>query len=226
MTRTLAATAAIVALAGAASAQVTITEVFVGLSGEDGTNDWFEITNVSGADIDTGTLFYDDSGPNAGDGGALDSFILKPGKSAIFLIADSLSDFSDDGPENAAANVIQQFYNVWGLVPRVGITNGGGGLSQGGDSVNISFDSGTTFPVDLTYTGTDVADTATTDNVSGLALSQVGVNGAYVSNGFFNDNVGTGAGYTLIGSPGLIPAPGAFALAGIAGLAANRRRRA
>ncbi|MEO0629904.1 MAG: PEP-CTERM sorting domain-containing protein [Planctomycetota bacterium] len=217
--------ASFVAAAGTTAAQVSVTEIYPGISGEDGTNDWFEVTNTSGANFDTGNLFWDDDGPNALDGAALESFLLAPGESAIFIIADSLTDIGDDSPQNNAADVVTQFTNVWGNVANVGITNGGGNLSQDGDSVNLSFDGGLTFPINVEFP-TGFANTgATIDTTSGFADSVVGVNGAYVSNPFFNDNIFTGDGFTLIGSPGIVPAPASAALLGLGGLAAARRRR-
>lgn len=222
---------ALIAVAGLAQAQsFEVTEVYPGISGEDGTNDWFELVNTGAGVLDTGTLFWDDEGPSAASGGQLDSFLLQPGEIAIFVIAPNLTAFEDDSPENAAADVIEQFRNVWGNVANVGITNGGGNLSQNGDTINLSIDGGLTFPFSLTF-GNAFANTgATIDNVAGLTDSVVGVNGAYVSNSFYNNNDPFGTGNlseqeTLIGSPGVIPTPGAAGLLGLAGLAAVRRRR-
>ncbi|MEO1535989.1 MAG: hypothetical protein AAFS11_10605 [Planctomycetota bacterium] len=219
--------ASFVALAGTTAAQgFAVTEIFPGITGEDGTNDWFEITNTGAVALDTGTLFWDDDGPNQADGAFLDSFVLAPGESAVFLVADSLTSIEDDSPQNNAADVITQFTNVWGNVANVGITNGGGNLSQNGDSVNISADGGLTFPVSAVFPSGFANSGATVDFVSGSPVDSVlGVNGAFVSNGFFNDNIGPGDGYTLIGSPGVIPAPASAALLGLGGLAAARRRR-
>jgi len=103
---------------------------------------------------------------------------------------------------------------------------GPGNLSQNGDSVNFIDPNNGTVLVSLPFEGSDTANTATTDAVNGLALSQIGVNGAYESNPFFNDNVGDSHNQlTLIGSPGVVPTPGTLALLGFAGLAAARRRR-
>jgi large repetitive protein len=225
------AIAGIIALAGTAAAQdFDVTEIYPGISGEDGTNDWFEITNTGAGNLDTGSLFWDDDGPNQADGGALDSFILAPGESAVFLIADNLGDVTDD---DNFFNVITEFESVWGSVANVGITNGGGNLSQNGDTVNISLDGGLTFPVTVGFDDSFANSGATIDSVSSLTDSVLGVNGAYQSNAFFNDNnpFGDDDGnldnlVSLVGSPGLIPTPGAFAMLGVAGLAGLRRRRA
>jgi MYXO-CTERM domain-containing protein len=218
--------AALLAVASVAQAQsFEVTEIYPGISGEDGTVDWFEITNTGGGVLDTGSLFWDDDGPNSADGATLDSIQLDSGESAVFLIADNLADVVDD---DNFSDVIVEFEAVWGSIDNIGITNGGGNLSQNGDSVNISTDGGLTFPFTVAF-GSSFANTgATIDNVSGLTDSLIGVNGAYESNPFFNDNdpfdIG-GDQVTLVGSPGVIPTPGAAGLLGIASLAAVRRRR-
>ncbi|MEM8757477.1 MAG: hypothetical protein AAGF47_06825 [Planctomycetota bacterium] len=210
--------AAMIAAAGTAAAQdFSVTEIYVGISGPDGTEDWFEITNTGAGILDTGSLFYDDEdpfGPDA-DGGTLDSFLLQPGESAVFLIADAGDGFV----------VIPEFTDIWGSVANVGITNGGGGLSQNGDEINISTDDGVTFGLTVAFDDSFANTGATIDNVSGLTDSVLGVNGAFESNPFFNDSIGPGDGFTLIGSPGVIPAPASAALLGLGGLAAARRRR-
>jgi MYXO-CTERM domain-containing protein len=215
MKTSLITVAAVAALAGAAQAQFAVTEIYPGISGPDGTLDWFEITNTGAGVLDTGGLFFDDDGPNQADGGALDSFLLAPGQSAVFLIGGGAGDIAD-------------FVAVWGSIANVGTTAGGGNLSQNGDSVNISTDGGLTFPVSAVFGGSFDNTGATIDFVGGSPVdSVVGINGAFVSSPFFNDNVLGGASQqaTLIGSPGVIPAPGAAGLLGLAGLAAARRRR-
>jgi len=209
--------------AGSASAQVQITEIYPGITGEDGTNFWFEVTNTSGANFDTGNLFWDDDSPNQLDGSALDSFVLAPGESAVFLIADDLTDVTDTVN---FSNTITEFESVWGSVVNVGITNGGGGLSQNGDSVNLSFDGGLSFPISLVFGSGFANSGATIDSTGAPTDSVLGVNGAYQSNSFFNDNIGdVNNQYSLIGSPGTVPAPASVALLGLGGLAAARRRR-
>lgn len=219
--------ASCVAVAGTTFAQsFAVTEIYPGVTGEDGTNDWFELTNTGASPLDTGSLFWDDDSPAQASGGALDSFVLAPGESAIFLVAATLTSFEDDSLENSAANVIEQFTNVWGAVANVGITNGGGNLSQNGDQVNISTDGGLTFPFNYSF-GSGFANTGATIEFFGSPTDSVlGVNGAYQSNLFFNNNIGdANEQYSVIGSPGVIPAPASAALLGLGGLAALRRRR-
>lgn len=211
----------IAGLAGIASADLMVTEAFVGLSGEDGTVDWIELTNMGMAPLNTGDFKYDDDSADPLDAGTLDSFVLAPGESAVFLISD------DDGPSNDDdfTSALGEFAAIWGDVDNVGLTNGGGNLGQGGDEVVI-FDAMDMIVASAVTPGDLSGELATIDFVSGAALSQVGVNGAYESNPFFNDNLGLPNDQaTLIGSPGAIPAPGAFAAMGVAGVAASRRRR-
>ncbi|MEO0512938.1 MAG: hypothetical protein AAF108_08590 [Planctomycetota bacterium] len=210
--------------AGSANADFLVTEIYIGLTGENGTQDWFEITNVGGdGELDTGILSYDDgSNPSIVNAGQLDSFILADGESAVFLIADTINDVDDNQNFNDA---VLEFEAVWGRTGKVGITNGGGTLNPSNDAINLSDDDGAIFFYSLSYTSGFFNSGATIDNVNGLTPSVLGVNGAFESAPFFNDNIGdANNSFTLIGSPGQIPAPASAALFGLAGLAAGRRR--
>jgi len=210
---------AVAGIASTASANLAITELFTGLSGEDGTSDWIEITNTGTTTIDTGNFFYDDSGPNLGDAGQLDSIILAAGHSAIFL------EDADAADDTTYANSIVEFQSIWDYTGPIGLTNGGGGLSNdSADSANL-LDAGGAVISTAAYAAGQAGGLATIDFTSGSAvLSSLGVNGAYESNSFFNDNLGLpGDTASIIGSP--VPAPGALALVAIGGLAGARRRR-
>jgi hypothetical protein len=210
--------------AGSAHAAFEITEAFTGLSGEDGTTDWFEVTNTGPGVLDTGSLFYDDDGPSAASGGTLDSILLNAGQSAIFLISDD-NAASDDITYTSA---ILEFQDIWNYAGPIGLTNGGGGLGQGGDSVNLSSDGGTTFTETvLTPSGLSGAlETIEFDAAGNASASALGVNGAYASDAFFNDNLGLpNDSATLVGSPGVVPEPSSLALLSLGGLAMLRRRR-
>ena len=202
-----------------ASANLQITEVWTGLSGEDGTADWFELTNFGASPIDTGDFYYVDDEALFAEASQLDSFVLAPGESAIFLTDDGAAD------DVTYANAIEEFLALWGAVANVGYSNGGGNLGQGGDEVNI-FDASETIIETVSYASS--GDLATFDDSDGdgtTALSVVGVNGAYESNVFFNDNLGLpNDEATMIGSPGVVPEPASLALVGIGGLALLRRR--
>ncbi|MEZ6234344.1 MAG: lamin tail domain-containing protein [Phycisphaerales bacterium] len=214
--KTVVCLAALAAVAGVASAQLSITETYIGIDGEDGTEDWFEVTNVGAAAIDTGNFFYDDVNPTLANAGQLDSFVLNPGESAVFLIASN-------------PTTLAQFASVWGAVGNVGLTNGGGGLGQGGDEVNL-LDAGGVVVDALIYGAPLSSGTFTIERLGGGSptLSALGVNGAYESNVFTNTTLGTAPNFewTLVGSPGVVPAPASAALLALGGLVGVRRRRA
>src|SRR5262245_36792513 len=94
-------TAALTVQSASATAGLQITEVYFGLSGDDGTPDWFEITNYGDATGDTGTLYYDDESADPTVNGQLDSILLAPGASAVFLIEAGTGD-------------IDTFASIWG----------------------------------------------------------------------------------------------------------------
>lgn len=212
---TFVAFAGALAAASAASAQLTFTETYIGISGPDGTEDWFELTNIGIDPIDTGDFFFDDVSADILDAGRLDSFILNPGESAVFLVTSDAADLTP-------------FLDIWGPVARVGRSNGGGGLGQGGDALNLMLSDGTIVDT-LAYDTSLVSDSATIERLPGQVsrISVLGENGAYESNPFFNDTIGQPPEFliTLVGSPGVIPAPGSLALLSLAGLCAARRRR-
>ncbi len=214
----LPAVATVGLLATTASANPQITEVWTGLSGEDGTADWFEITNFGPGSIDTGDYVWDDSSPTFAGASAIDSFILAPGESAVFLADTGAAD------DVTYANALDEFLAIWGAVANVGYADGPG-LGQGGDEVNL-FDAGGTIVDTVAYTSS--GDLATFDDSDGdgvAPLSVLGVNGAYESAAFFNDNLGLpNDSATLIGSPGIVPEPASLALAALGGLALLSRR--
>ncbi|MFG0246387.1 MAG: hypothetical protein ACF8MF_10120 [Phycisphaerales bacterium JB052] len=219
---TIAAIAGFGAIATAGPAALQITEAFVGLSGEDGTQDWFEVTNISNSTIDTGNYWYDDDSATVADGGQLDSIMLGAGESMIFLVSDDNSASDDDTYSSA----IEEFQSIWNYSGLIGLTNGGGGLGQSGDSIFLLLGDDTVL-TSQEVPGALSGALSSIDFVNGPALSTLGVNGAYESNAFFNDNLGLpNDSATLIGSPGSVPTPGSVALLAIAGLTGARRRRA
>lgn len=224
--KTTATAFGVLAIAGIAaaglSADLRITETYVGVTGEDGTPDWIEITNFGAAQTISG-LYFDDTGPNLGQAGLIPDFTIGAGESIIVLTETADADLAAE-----AAN----FEAIWNSGAQIVNAAGGGGLSQDGDEAYIGLDVGGSFQIidGLVFGSVATANTSTWEDIDGLGgaiqLSNLGVNGAYESNPFFNDNIGgLDEQITLIGSPGVIPTPGAAALLGVAGLAAIRRRR-
>jgi hypothetical protein len=220
-----------VSLAGSLPPLFKITEAYVGVDGTDGTQDWIEVTNFGAGSGDTGTLLYDDVNPVFANAGFMDSFILDPNESAIFLL--------DLAPTTGGSftTAIDQFVAIWGPVANIGYTNGGGNLGQGGDTANIGLNNGGVFQlVDaLEYTAAVSGQFATIEDPAGMGpvrVSVLGENGAYTSNPY--DNVVTSppstTSRTFVGSPGAVanpaipePATVALAVLGLAAIALKRR---
>lgn len=203
--------------ASLASADLYISEIYCGLDGADGTADWFEVTWTGAGTFDTGALFFEDDSLNPLNAVQLSSIVLSTGQSAVFLISGNAGD-------------ITVFQSIWGNGAAVGLTNGPG-LGQGGDTVALydGNSAGANTITSAAYPGNDGGqlETYAYDSLGNVSLSQAGVNGAYVSNPFFNDDLGVGPDFmiSLIGSPGVVPAPAAGVLLGLGGFVATRRRR-
>lgn len=218
-----------VSLAGAVAAPLfKITETYVGVDGTDGTQDWIEVTNFGAGPGDTGTLLYDDVNPVFANAGFMDSFILDPNESAIFLL--------DPAPTTGGSftTSIEQFLAIWGPVANVGYTNGGGNLGQTGDTANIGVNVASTFVlVDaLEYTTALAGQFATIEDPTGMGpirVSVLGENGAYTSNPYDNVLNTVTTARTFVGSPGAvanaIPEPATIALAVLGIAAAVWKRR-
>ena len=209
------ALAAAAGLASASIADLRITEAYIGISGEDGTNDWIELTNTGGTDVDLAGLFYDDgSSPSSANGGTLKGRLLGAGDSIIVIV---------DADPVDQAQAVADFAAVWGSNIRA-IATDGGGFSQNGDFAAI-VDASDNIITQVTTPGLpgDTFSTIDYDFAGNPSLSALGVNGAFESNAFFDDDA-PGVAITLIGSP--VPAPAAAGLLGLAGRTAARRRRA
>ncbi|MAY75312.1 MAG: hypothetical protein CMJ31_11445 [Phycisphaerae bacterium] len=188
-----------------------ITEAYIGLSGQDGTADWIEVTNFGPAPANLMGLFYDDSSADPTEGGDLPNIDLGAGESIVILIEAGASDIAD-------------FEAIWGTGINVIAVAGGGGLGQGGDAAVIIDAMSNIIDVVATPNVPDGEFGTVQFDIDGNGVfSTVGLNGAYLSAAFENDNFGT---IQLIGNPGFIPAPAGFALLGLGGLTAARRRRA
>ncbi len=201
-----------------AAIDLQITEAYTGLSGEDGTPDWIEVTNFGDMDADTGNYWYDDNGPNIADGGNLDSFVLGQGESAVFLLDTAPAD------DVTYTTAIEEFTAIWGSITNLGHTNGGGNLGQGSDNANLMLGDGTVFD-SLEYASGGNLETFENLNDT-VQLSVDGVNGAYESAPFFNDNLSLpNDTATLIGSPGVVPEPASILLLCSGAVAVLARRR-
>lgn len=205
-------TAALFALAGVATlahADLMITEVYAGVSGEDGTGDWIEVVNTGNSAIDLGDFAYEDESAVSGGQSPIASLVLGAGEVAIIMADEDASS-------------IAEFQSVWNYNGLITHTNGGGGgLSQNGDTVNLIDIMSQSIAASAPFTTTGGAFSSI-DFVGTPTLSLF-VDYAYESNQFFDED--TMQFRTLFASPGIIPAPGAMALLGLGGLVGARRRR-
>ncbi len=210
-----------------AEANLQITEVYAGLHGEDGTADWIEVANLGSSPFDLSDLRYGDQILFGADGNnAPAGMQLAPSQVKVIVFGAAGGD-GDDGPD-----VTDAFESLWGLPPDLLIT-GGSGLNETGDTITLHDALGNIVD-QVTFTSADTDDgrrLATLEIIDDvIGVSRLGVNGAYASQGFFNDDLGlVDDEAMLVGSPGeYIPVPGPSS-AGIAVMlfigAARRRRR-
>jgi len=213
-------TTTLVAISSSALADLRITEVMSSSAGTPtATGDFFEVTNYGSSAISVTGWKMDDNTFAIGNAVALSGITsIGAGESVIFI-------------ESAAGVAVNSFKTFWGGLTgvQVGYYSGSGvSLGSGGDSVilfnaaaaeatRVSFPAATagkTF-----YWGynpiTGVVDPSYNGNVS-----VVGTIGAQVTVTSSGD---TGSLGTAIGTAA-VPAPGAVALLGLAGLVARRRK--
>jgi hypothetical protein len=215
--QTIGAIGAIALLASSAHASLRITEV-MSSSGGDGTPDWFEVTNDGSSAVSLTGWKMDDGSFNLNAAVALSGISsIGAGESVIFI-------------ESAAGAGVASFRTFWGGLTnvQVGYYSGSGvGFSSGGDGVclfnnldvnvnQVSFGAATTGS--SFFWGWD-AQGSIDPNYSAV-VSTVGTIGTQVT--FQSGNpVNTGS----LGTAIAVPAPGAVALLGVAGLVGGRRRR-
>lgn len=197
--------AALVAGAGVAGAQVQITEwMYSGVSGE-----YIEITNTSGAPVNMAGWSFDDDSRLPGVLDLSGFGTLAPGESA--LISEVLAS---------------DLRTAWSLPASVKII--GGNVANLGRNDEMNIFNGVNLVDRLTFGDQNIVGSIRTQNRSGITLpGNLGANNVL---GWFFSTVGDAYGtYTStggdIGNPGIVPAPGALALVGVAGLVAARRRR-
>lgn len=208
MKRTLAIVAA-AGVAAVATADIRITEwMYDGTGGE-----FVEFTNIGTSPIDLTGWSFDDDSRVVGTVSLSGFGVVAPGESVI------LTEFSADA-----------FRTNWSLAASVKVIGNNTTNLGRNDEINI-FDASNTLVDRLSYGDSTFAPgSIRTQGTSGNAfLADLGTNNVYAW--FFSapgdlfgssfSNAGT------FGNPGFyyIPAPGALALAGLATLAAGRRRR-
>ena len=215
--KTVLTAGAVALIAGTAAADLRVTELYSGVSGPDGTPDWFELTNEGVTDLSTAGLFYDDNSFDATKDDALANVTIGAGESVIFLVSWE-DDYTD------VADAIADFVAFWGDVATVSYVDGGSGLGGGGDAVAI-FDGNladSNLVTSAAYNDAQGGAFATTEYPTGPVgqLSTLGVNGA------FESLLGAGDSDTpIVGSPGVVPSPAGVAALALGGLVAGRRRR-
>ncbi|WP_299366351.1 choice-of-anchor I family protein [Winogradskyella sp.] len=116
-----------------AQANLQITEIFPGQSGDDLTEDWFEIYNAGAAAWEAsvhGSLYYDDESQDTGDAVLINGIsFIGPGERVIVLVTDNAN-----GEINTFTSVWSPVVNLTGL--GIGFADGSG-LGSGGDGVTL-----------------------------------------------------------------------------------------
>lgn len=195
-----------------ANAAIEITEVAPWSSGNSPIGeDWFELTNTGNTAIDISGWSWDDDSNNPGTSLLLGVSNIAVGQSVVFVDGNGT-------PESTLA-FIDNWFN--GTAPSnfvIGYYDGPG-LSTSGDTIYV-YDANNITQAQLTFGRSPTGPYQTFENVDGLSLSQIGVNGAFVA-----------ASSSLeIGSPGVIaaiPEPQSYALIlaglGILGFASRKQ---
>lgn len=199
--------------AGAADADIAVTEVNPRASDTSLGKDWLELTNTGSTAINLTGWRIDDDSNSFGSGGVITGITSIAAGESIILI-----------PEGSAASVATFRTQWWGGSPPAGLqvgylTGSGLGLGSGGDAVNV-FNSAGTRVAYVTFGSTaGSAPFKTLDNTAAIdgavtLRSEIGTNAAFQS-----------VEATEIGSPGLrstgpapvVPEFPVTALAGVTG---------
>jgi MYXO-CTERM domain-containing protein len=202
------AAAAIAAMAGAASADVFISEyLYSGGSGE-----FVELYVTATTDF-TGWSFDDDS-QTPGEFDLSAAGVVSAGSFVIFT--------------EAAAGDFIAAWNLGSAVASGNVVVLGGVTNNLGRNDEINIFNGATLVDRLTYGDQNLPGTIRTQNISGnVNPADFGSND--ISKWFLSASGDQWGSYLStggdLGNPGAIPAPGAVALLGLGGLLAGRRRR-
>jgi MYXO-CTERM domain-containing protein len=201
--------------ASLAHANIRITEAMSSSNGGGApTPDWFEITNLGSSAISLTGWRMDDGSFNFSASVALNGITsIGAGESVVFI-------------ESALGLGIDAFRTFWGGLSgvQVGFYSGSGvGLSSGGDGVGL-FDASNALVTQVSFGAAPSGSSffwgygsagSVDPSYNGL-VSTVGTIGSQVTVSANGDTASIGS---------AIPAPGALALVGLAGLAGRRRRR-
>jgi MYXO-CTERM domain-containing protein len=205
-----------VALSSSALASIRITEVMSSSNGLGSpTPDWIEVTNYGSSAVDLTGWRIDDGSFSFAVSAALNGISsIGAGESVIFI-------------ESAAGAGIANFRTFWGGLSglQVGYYSGSGlGFSSGGDGACL-FDTSSTILSQVSF-GAATSGSSFFYGWDAAGVLDPSYNGLVSTVG----SIGTQIGFTSSGDTGSlgtaisVPAPGAIALLGLAGLAGRRRR--
>jgi len=195
----------------AASASIRITEA-MSASGSGGTADWIEVTNYGSSAVDiTGWRMDDGSFSFANSAALLGITSIGAGETVIFV--------------EGAVGDVSGFRSFWGGLSgvQVGYYAGSGvSFSSNGDAAVLFNLSGAEMSNRAAFGAATSGSSFYFDTVNNNGIvSTVGTIGTQVTFATTGIPVNIGSLGTAIG----IPAPGAMALLGVAGLVGGRRRR-
>jgi len=181
-----------------ANAAIIISEFSPWSSGDSSyAADWFELTNTGAASVNITGWKVDDSSNSFGSAIALNGVSnIAAGQSVIFIEGNATTANNFKAAwfgSNVPANFSIGYYSGSGI-----------GLSTSGDALNIFNSTGTLITrVDFSASTTD----RTFDNAAGLNNGNISTLSALGTNGAFTSVTGG-----EIGSPGVVPLPGALPL--------------